>query len=180
MPMSLISMVDLDRIWLASRIGLDNAEEFPRDIGFCSYTILEDTEDVLVVRDLTQDPRFANNPLVAGPTHLRFYAGAVLVIEGQKIGSLCLVDYQPHPEFTQEQAKTLREIANVVEGIFEQRRYRTMDGHNDTVRMTLGVLHSLRGPLAVLQEEETLLGGVLQEYINEETTSPSSTPTTPN
>jgi PAS domain S-box-containing protein len=110
-PVALISLVDDDRQWFKSRVGL-MVGETPRDIAFCSHTILQ--RDLLVVPDASADQRFANNPLVTAPPCIRFYAGAPLVTaEGHALGTICVIDYQPR-ELKVEQAQALRTLSNQV------------------------------------------------------------------
>lgn len=112
MPISLITLIDESRQWFKSRHGLD-APWTRREVAFCSYTIL-DTE-TLVVPDATADDRFAANPLVTGDPNIRFYAGAPLVTpEGHALGTLCVIDRSPHPEFSDEQRRLLRDFAELV------------------------------------------------------------------
>jgi two-component sensor histidine kinase len=112
MPISLITLLDETRQWFKSRHGLD-VPWTRREVAFCSYTIL-DTE-TLVIRDATADERFAANPLVTGETNIRFYAGAPLVTpEGHVLGTLCVIDQSPHPEFTDEQRRVLQDFAGLV------------------------------------------------------------------
>ena len=110
MPIAFISLVDVDRVWLKSKSGLD-ANETPRDIAFCSYTVLPENPEVFVIPNMTTDPRFANNPLVAGPAaHLRFYAGAAIIVDGARLGSLCILDVVPHENFSMVDRMNLMDL----------------------------------------------------------------------
>ena len=88
-PIALLSLVDGDRQWFKARVGLD-AEETARDISFCGHAIQQ--SDVFLVPDASQDPRFADNPMVTGGPAIRFYAGAPLELSpGVRVGTLCLI-----------------------------------------------------------------------------------------
>ena len=111
-PIVLVSIVDAERQWFKSRQGLDAAET-PRDISFCGHAILG-TES-FIVEDTAKDPRFADNPLVLGGPKLRFYAGAPLSApNGQRMGTLCLIDTKPR-QLTPLQRQVLRDLAAMVE-----------------------------------------------------------------
>lgn len=109
---ALVSLVDAERQWFKSRQGL-TACETGRDISFCGHAILG--ADIFEVADATLDPRFADNPLVSGAPHIRFYAGAPLsTTKGFRVGTLCLIDSQPR-RLTAEQRRALRDLADCVE-----------------------------------------------------------------
>lgn len=109
---ALVSLVDEDRQWFKSRIGMD-VPETPRDISFCGHAILSD--DVLMIPDATKDERFSDNPLVIGSPDIRFYAGCPIAGPGgNNIGTLCLIDETPRV-LSDEELASLRELAELVE-----------------------------------------------------------------
>jgi len=113
----LLSLIDRDRQWFKARQGLDISET-PRDISFCSHTILQSGS--LIVPDALDDPRFSDNPLVTGAPRVRLYAGRPIVINGFPIGTLCLFHPQPRQLNTAEQAM-LKDLATLAEGYVFQR-----------------------------------------------------------
>jgi hypothetical protein len=119
-PIALITLVDADRQWFKSCLGLD-VQETPRDHAFCAHAIL-DPKSLLVVPNATEDRRFADNPLVTGPPHIRFYAGAPLVYsDGSALGTLCVIDSEPHA-ITPLQKQSLRVLARQVVAQMELRK----------------------------------------------------------
>ena len=88
-----VSLVDAERQWF--KAASDEARgDAPRETSFCGHAILKNTP--MVVEDATHDPRFADNPSVTGPPHVRFYAGAPLTLPtGQNVGTLCIFDEHP-------------------------------------------------------------------------------------
>jgi PAS domain S-box-containing protein len=114
---ALVSLVDAERQWFKSRQGLD-ACETGRDISFCGHAILDDV--IFEITDASLDPRFADNPLVTGPPHIRFYAGAPLATaDGCRIGTLCIIDDQPR-QLSAAERRALRDLADCVEAEINQ------------------------------------------------------------
>ena len=110
-PICLISLVEEHDQWFKARCGLD-LPGTSRAVSFCAYAIQSDA--VFVVEDATRDPRFADNPLVTGPPHIRFYAGAPLILRpGIRVGTLCLIDTKRRRLSAQE-ARGLEDLARVV------------------------------------------------------------------
>lgn len=121
-PIALMTLVDADRQWFKSRIGLD-VSETPRAHSFCAYTMLE--ESLTIVEDTLNDPRFAQSPLVRGEPRIRFYAGAPLISpEGYGLGSLCVIDREPR-KLTTHQTQALAILARTVMALLESRRSNT-------------------------------------------------------
>lgn len=111
-PIALVTLVDIDRQWFKSRLGFDE-KETPTSISFCAHAIAAG-DDPMVVTDAALDPRFAGNPLVTGKQHVRFYAGAPMIVAGARVGALCVLDREPRMFPAAEkiaQIKTLAELA---------------------------------------------------------------------
>lgn len=121
-PVALVSLVDAERQWFKAELGF-GAQETPRDLSICAHAIACD-DGLLVIPDLTLDPRTADNPLVTGEQRLRFYAGAVIRTKsGIPLGSLCVVDDRARPEgLTGVQSETLQALARQVSTLIELTR----------------------------------------------------------
>jgi GAF domain-containing protein len=110
-PISIVSIVDQDRIWFKSHHGGD-ARQVGRDPGLCASAILQD--EAWEVRDAVVDPRTLTNPLVTGALGLRFYLGIPLTThDGYNLGTLCVIDKQPRSASAEDIA-TLRDLASMV------------------------------------------------------------------
>lgn len=142
---SLISLVDKDRQWFKSRVGLD-APETPRNIAFCSHAILQ--EKVFEVPNALEDDRFFDNPLVTGAPDIRFYAGAPLVTpEGLPLGTLCVIDREPK-KLNEDQERALQILAKQVITQLELRIHtRQVERINEQREKIFAVVaHDLRSP----------------------------------
>ncbi len=111
-PIALVSLVEKDRQWFKSCVGL-SVTETPRDFSFCGHAILKN--EMLLVPDARQDERFWDNPLVTGKPYIRFYAGYPLTVPNDyKMGTLCLIDFKPR-HFDAEEYALLRDVAGMAE-----------------------------------------------------------------
>jgi len=111
-PIALVSLVDENRQWFKSGIGLD-IKETERRVSFCAHAILK--KGVFIIENAEQDERFCDNPLVTGDPHIRFYAGHPLyTLSGQPVGTLCILDREPRT-FEEEDINMLSDLAGMVE-----------------------------------------------------------------
>jgi two-component system, NtrC family, sensor kinase len=153
-PISLISLVDQDRQWFKSKVGLD-VSQTSRAESFCAHTLTEPR--TLIVEDALCDPRFAENPLVLGDPNIRFYAGAPLITpSGHVLGTVCVIDTKPRTLST-PQIAALEALSRQVMALFESR-----------VRL----LDNRRAADALLQSEKLAAVGRLASSIAHEINNP--------
>ncbi|MBP5114835.1 sensor domain-containing diguanylate cyclase [Pseudomonas protegens] len=155
-PIALVSLVDADRQWFKSCVGLD-VSETSRDISFCGHAILGD--QILTVPDAGLDERFHDNPLVVGAPGIRFYAGCPLTVtNGSKLGTLCLIDIKPR-DLDDEDRALLRDLARMAEQELAAVQMASMDeltllsnrrGFEALARHALGVCKRLEKPATLL------------------------------
>ncbi len=125
-PAAVIGLMDADRLWFKSQIGL-GVPQLDRQIAFCAHAVMR-PDELLVAPDLRHDARFRDNPLVLQAPFLRFYAGAPLVDRhGYALGTIAVVDTQPR-EFTDSQRVLLHDLSALVIGALENRQQTALLG----------------------------------------------------
>lgn len=145
-PIALVSLVDKERQWFKSKVGLD-ASETPRDFAFCAHAILQN--ELFEIEDSRQDERFKDNPLVEGEPRVVFYAGVPLeVSEGLKVGTLCTIDHKPN-KLTSEQKEILTCLAHQVEYLFKLRitNQKLKKSLKDKESFFANMSHEIRTPM---------------------------------
>ena len=119
-PVATMSLIDRDRQWFKSRIGIESMET-ARDVAFCDHAVRE-PQLLLEVPDATRDPRFRDNPDVTGGLGIRFYAGMPLVTpNGTAVGTVCVIDRRPR-ELDAGQREALAALARITMNLLESRR----------------------------------------------------------
>jgi diguanylate cyclase (GGDEF)-like protein len=126
-PAAVIGLMDSDRLWFKSQLGLD-VPQLDRQIAMCAHALMSPSE-AFVVEDLSQDPRFRHNPLVTQSPHLRFYAGVPLVdADGFALGTIAVVDKQPRA-FSDAQRASLQDMSRLVISSLENRQRALLLSH---------------------------------------------------
>lgn len=154
-PIALITLIDENRQWFKSKVGLDISET-ARDIAFCAHAIHH--PELFIVPDAKLDPRFANNPLVLSEPYIRFYAGAPLCTpEGHALGTLCVIDHEPR-DMRPDHKRALRILSRHVVTQFEIRR---------NTQITANLRAERDQVLATLQQERAELEQRVQRRTDE-------------
>ena len=163
-PIALVSLVDAERQWFKSHLGLDT-HETKREYSFCAHAILE-PDKVMVVPDSSQDQRFATNPLATGDPYVVFYAGAPLTTPtGHALGTLCVIDSIPR-NLNPDQISALKALANQVVSQLELRKkIREMEAMSSQLekanqalnRFAYSCSHDMKAPMSNIGALATLL-----------------------
>ena len=156
-PVALVNFIDQEEQWCLSTCGLD-MRRTSLEASFCVHTI--DQKGVMVIEDATEDDRFADNPLVTGKPHIRFYAGAPLTApNGYRLGALCLLDDEPRT-FTTDDQKTLADLAGVVMDEVNLRHYASdldasRQAHQEASEQRRRILESITDAFFAVNEDWT-------------------------
>jgi GAF domain-containing protein len=167
-PIALISLIDKDRQWFKSKVGLEVSETH-RDIAFCAHAVA-DPGHLLIVEDTLKDNRFSNNPLVVNQPNLRFYAGCPLLTStGEALGTLCVLDQKPK-SLSEDQQEILRVLADQVMAQLETRhalrlslqKNRQLEKSQERCEK---VVHRLKAPLEAIETNAKWLDQNLPEHL---------------
>ena len=154
-PISMISLVDEERQWFKSKIGL-SVDQTDRNLSFCGHAILNN--DVMVVSDTASDQRFSDNPFVTDTPSIRFYAGAPIVSNGHTLGTICILDVIPR-NISEEEIRTLKILAGQVKKLLELRL------SNQSLKLQLQVDQVQKESLQAIARTNNLLISVVRDKV---------------
>ncbi len=151
-PIATLSLIDSDRQIYFEKVGI-SATSTERCVSFCTRTI--EADGIAVVLDASQDPRWHDNPMVTGAPHIRFYAGVPLRIDGQAIGTFCLIDTAPRAAFSEEERLRLSRYGAIAREMLE---LRTRHANRDSARMRFRHMAETSPDAMIVYDAE---GGIL-------------------
>ena len=172
-PISLVSLIDDDRQWFKSKIGLE-LNETSRDFSFCAHAINE-TDDLFIIEDARKDKRFFDNPLVTSEPYVIFYAGVVLKSdEDLPLGTLCVIDNSPR-KLSDKQIRSLKTISKQIMNLLnykksmrkkEELRIQLVQKNRELERFASIAAHDLKSPLANIMSAANLFSEIYASQID--------------
>ena len=172
-PISLVSLIDDDRQWFKSKIGLELSET-SRDFSFCAHAINE-TDDLFIIEDARKDKRFFDNPLVTSDPYVIFYAGVVLKSdEDLPLGTLCVIDNSPR-KLSDKQIRSLKTISKQIMNLLnykksmhkqEELRIQLVQKNRELEKFASIAAHDLKSPLANIMSAANLFSEIYASQID--------------
>eukprot|EP00598_Pedospumella_elongata_P003967 CAMPEP_0184982840 /NCGR_PEP_ID=MMETSP1098-20130426/12234_1 /TAXON_ID=89044 /ORGANISM="Spumella elongata, Strain CCAP 955/1" /LENGTH=1081 /DNA_ID=CAMNT_0027506603 /DNA_START=179 /DNA_END=3424 /DNA_ORIENTATION=+ len=179
-PIVAITLVDLDRVFIKARIGVEGEMQAPRRGSFCNRILMEDTPAVCATGDAGLDPRFVqcllnwpesfsvttDSPGARSCVHaktvqgkfIHFYASVALVVDGVRVGSLCMFDSTPRPNLVEKALRVLPDFGNIISESMNQRHKLLLGYGSELAELSLSVVYNLKYPIENLQKSFTNLG----------------------
>lgn len=152
-PIAVISLIDADVHWRISGIGLD-AIKTGFDAEFCSSALSQNVNEALIVEDVRQDKRFSDSDLITESPSIRFFAGMPIVVEGEKVGVLCVFDQQVREAITDDQLSSLCDVSDLASSLFKLKLAKTSVSDfsgNETKRLLMEINHRVNNTLSIVQ-----------------------------
>ena len=172
-PISLVSLIDENRQWFKSKIGLE-VNETSRDVAFCAHAINE-KDDLFIIEDARKDKRFFDNPLVTSEPYVIFYAGVVLKSdEDLPLGTLCVIDNSPR-KLSDKQIRSLKTISKQIMNLLnykksmrkqEELRIQLVQKNRELERFASIAAHDLKSPLANIMSAANLFSEIYASQID--------------
>jgi len=172
-PISLVSLIDDDRQWFKSKIGLE-LNETSRDFSFCAHAINE-TDELFIIEDARKDKRFFDNPLVTNAPYVIFYAGVVLKSDDNlPLGTLCVIDNSPR-KLSDKQIRSLKTISKQIMNLLnykksmrkqEELRIQLVQKNRELERFASIAAHDLKSPLANIMSAANLFSEIYASQID--------------
>jgi len=172
-PIALVSIIDENRQWFKSKVGLD-VNETSRDLAFCAHAINE-TNELFIIEDARSDKRFFDNPLVTSYPNVIFYAGVVLKSdENLPLGTLCVIDNLPR-KLSDKQIRSLKTISKQIMNLLnykksmrkqEELRIQLVQKNRELERFASIAAHDLKSPLANIMSAANLFSEIYASQID--------------
>ena len=160
-PIAFVTLVDSNGQMPESSRDLDT-QETQRAMDICSSV------SGIVVSDLRRDLRFSGNPLVTGPTSIRFYACAPITIDNIIIGNLCILDTVPRFDFDMRCQMSLLDISGHLAELIGERRKNKLHAPAQKAK---SILNTLELTVPIPYDEEYRLRVLRETGLLENTTN---------